>query len=199
MNKMDKLHLLKDNLNEKKEKKWDNRFITLKISEYDAYKDVNYLSLRLLKEKLKNEKNEQKKLKRAYSIRDSSLNNNKKIKLTNPNNDLLTKQNLEVNSKLAQKHFHNIKFNNTIFTIPKKNYTNTMPNSTRREKSDNNKQINKYSPREKKEKYLMNTKNIYTSLHRNNNYDFKENKNLKNIFINDIVQKIQGDKELNEI
>ena len=66
MKKMDKLHLLKDDLNEKKEKKWDNRFITLKISEYDAYKDVNYLSLGLIKSKIRYEEKQLKESQKKH-------------------------------------------------------------------------------------------------------------------------------------
>ena len=45
-----------DNPNEDKEKKWDERFFLDKIPPYDAYKDVNYLSLGLIKSKIKYEK-----------------------------------------------------------------------------------------------------------------------------------------------
>ena len=60
MKKYSKSKLLKAYLNEKKERNWDNRFTNLKISEYDSYKDINYLSLGLFKAKIKYEKKEQK-------------------------------------------------------------------------------------------------------------------------------------------
>ena len=44
-----------DNQNEDKEKKWDERFFLDKIPPYDAYKDLNYLSLGLIKSKIKYE------------------------------------------------------------------------------------------------------------------------------------------------
>ena len=44
-----------DNQNENKEKKWDERFFLDKIPPYDAYKDLNYLSLGLIKSKIKYE------------------------------------------------------------------------------------------------------------------------------------------------
>jgi hypothetical protein len=51
---------------EEKEKKWDNRFVLEKIPPYDAFKDANYLSLGLMKSKIKYErfleKEKQKKL-----------------------------------------------------------------------------------------------------------------------------------------
>ena len=51
---------------EGKEKKWDQRFVLYKIPPYDAFKDVNYLSLGLMKSKIRYEqfvqKEKQKKL-----------------------------------------------------------------------------------------------------------------------------------------
>ena len=44
-----------ENQNGVKEKKWDERFFLYKIPPYDAYKDVNYLSLGLIKSKIKYE------------------------------------------------------------------------------------------------------------------------------------------------
>ena len=44
-----------DNPKDEKEKKWDQRFILDKIPPYDAYKDVNYLSLGLIKSKIRYE------------------------------------------------------------------------------------------------------------------------------------------------
>ena len=35
------------------EKKWNERFILEKIPQYDAYKDINYLSLGLVKSKIR--------------------------------------------------------------------------------------------------------------------------------------------------
>ena len=47
--------LREENQNGGKEKKWDERFFLYKIPPYDAYKDVNYLSLGLIKSKIKYE------------------------------------------------------------------------------------------------------------------------------------------------
>ena len=49
-------YLREDSQNEDKEKRWDERFFLDKIPPYDAYKDVNYLSLGLIKSKIKYEK-----------------------------------------------------------------------------------------------------------------------------------------------
>ena len=52
---------------QEKEKNWDQRFVLLKIPPYDAFKDMNYISLGLMKSKIKYErfleKEKQKKLK----------------------------------------------------------------------------------------------------------------------------------------
>ena len=52
---------------QEKEKNWDQRFVLYKIPPYDAFKDMNYLSLGLMKSKIKYErfleKEKQKKLK----------------------------------------------------------------------------------------------------------------------------------------
>ena len=42
------------------EKKWNERFILDKIPQYDAYKDINYLSLGLVKSKIKYEEKQSK-------------------------------------------------------------------------------------------------------------------------------------------
>jgi hypothetical protein len=47
--------LREGNQNDEKEKKWNERFILDKIPPYDAYKDTNYLSLGLIKSKIKYE------------------------------------------------------------------------------------------------------------------------------------------------
>ena len=171
MKKYNNPHILKASLNEQKEKKWDNRFTNLKITEYNSFRDINYISLGLIKAKLKYEKNEEKKLKRAYSIKDSTFNSKTKIPSPNKGQDTLN-----------QINYNNIKNKKSI-------YSNTIPNSCRKTKEDNinNKIITK--------KYSL------SPLYKIKNDSFKENNNkkIKNILINDIVMKIQGDEKINEL
>ena len=180
-------HLLKVSLNEQKEKKWDNRFTTLKISEYDSYRDINYLSLGLIKAKLKYEKNEEKKLKRAYSIKESSLNSKNKISSPKKGYILTSKDSKNNNSlsKISPRKY-NINCSNVR---NKKNYcSKTIPNSCRKMKEDINIKLNT-------------KKEPFSPLYKIRNYSFKENNNkkIKNIIINDIIMKIQGDEKMNEL
>ena len=48
--------LREETQNDDRGKKWDERFFLDKIPPYDAYKDVNYLSLGLIKSKIKYKK-----------------------------------------------------------------------------------------------------------------------------------------------
>ena len=84
---------------QEKEKNWDQRFVLSKIPPYDAFKDLNYLSLGLMKSKIKYErfleKEKQKKLKlktprytEHYVI--DSQTGNKKSKEKNKNSLLYT-------------------------------------------------------------------------------------------------------------
>ena len=207
MKKNDKSHLIKAYLNEEKEKKWDNRFTNLKITEYDSYKDLNYLSQRLIKAKLKYEKKEEKKLKRAYSKKESSLKNKKTIinsSRANSNiyiDDLINKNfsNNLVISKLTPRNKDNIKFNKTCEYFNKnKNQDNSKPitNSCKKDK-------NLFNSNEKKIETNPNKK-MFSPKYKNINYSYKGNKiekdkNYKNIYLNDILTKIKNDEELNEI
>ena len=58
--------LRKENPIESNQKKWDERFFLEKIPPYDAYKDINYLSLGLMKSKIKYENLLEKEKLRKY-------------------------------------------------------------------------------------------------------------------------------------
>ena len=63
--KLNKLKILKKN--------WDERFILEKIPQYNAYKDINYLSLGLVKSKIRYEESQKKNsLKKAKKLRHNS-------------------------------------------------------------------------------------------------------------------------------
>ena len=199
MKKYHKSILLKAYLNDKKERKWDNRFTNLKISEYDSFQDINYLSLGLFKAKIKYEKNEEKKLRRAYSIKEPIVNN--KIKLTSPNSDIFINKNLKDN--LSSKNIQNNTFNNTVHNRHKKEDVKGFPNSCRKEKHSGMNKIQIFS-REKSNEKIINKKMYFSPLNINKNNIFKEssnsnNKNVKKISTNDLLTKIQEDKDLNEI
>ena len=61
--------LREDSQKEDKEKKWDERFFLDKIPPYDAYKDVNYLSLGLIKSKIKYENFLEKEKLKKYRLK----------------------------------------------------------------------------------------------------------------------------------
>ena len=180
-------------LNEQKEKNWDNRFTNLKITEYDSFKDVNLLSLGLIKAKIKFENNE-KILKRAASKRDATYRMNANIGNKDCNYFSPSKQNI----------YANINFNN-LLSINNKNkygYMDTFPNSCRKQKnitnsptvSSSDRKTNKNSPKEKENPDLS------SPLYRYKNYSFRERKqNFQNILINDLIIKIQLDKDLNKL
>ena len=134
-------------LNEQKEKNWDNRFTNLKITEYDAYRDINLLSLGLIKAKIKYENNE-KTLKRAASKREPpSYRMNSNI----GNNDFF--------SPLKQNKNTKINFNNLLTNNNKNIYghVGTFPNSCKKQKNITNSptvstsdiKANKNSPKDK--------------------------------------------------
>ena len=62
-------YLREDSQNEDKEKRWDERFFLDKIPPYDAYKDINYLSLGLIKSKIKYEKFLEKEKLKKYRLK----------------------------------------------------------------------------------------------------------------------------------
>ena len=180
-------------LNELKEKNWDNRFTNLKITEYDSYKDVNLLSLGLIKAKIKFENNE-KILKRAASKRDPTYRMN-----TNIGND-----DCNYFSPSKQYNYGNINFNNLLQNnnINKYGHIGTFPNSCRKQKnitnspsaSTSDRKTNKNSPKEKE------NQDLFSPLYRYKNYSFRERKNnFQNIMINDLIIKIQLDKDLNKL
>ena len=184
MKKYDKSSILKK-VNEEKEKMWDNRFTTLKITEYDSYKDINYLSLGLIKAKIKYEKEDNKKIKRAYSIKESFLNHNNDIKPSSLN---------------SPRNNNKIKFN--IFSKNKKTIdTEIIPNSCKKQKNDYYTKNIILSP--EKNENLTQKKQFLTPFYKVKNYSFKENRNnsnnLRNYFINEVLIKIQGDEELTKL
>ena len=91
MKEHDKFTQLLFQENKQKEKMWDDRFILEKISQYDAVKDPNYLSLSLLKAKNKlddkNVKNKHPNTKNRIHSSHYSINSlNKKLPLPQKNN-----------------------------------------------------------------------------------------------------------------
>ena len=193
---MKKVNLEKEALlNEQKEKNWDNRFTNLKITEYDSFKDVNFLSLGLIKAKIKFENNE-KILKRAASKRDPTYRMN-----TNIGND-----DCNYFSPSKQYNYGNINFNNLLQNnnINKYGHIGTFPNSCRKQTnitnspsaSTSDRKTNKNSPKEKEKE----NQDLFSPLYRYKNYSFRERKNnFQNIMINDLIIKIQLDKDLNKL
>ena len=74
MEKKRKLNLINSKI-KMMEKNWNERFILEKIPNYDAYKDINYLSLGLLRTKMRYEEKKLKEnQKKSQKLRINSSN-----------------------------------------------------------------------------------------------------------------------------
>ena len=162
--------LREENQNGDKEKKWNERFFLEKIPPYDAYKDINYLSLGLIKSKIRYEKLlEKEKI--------------KKFRLRNP----LFSEHYILESQPKKSPF-NKKF---LFSInqernknedSKKSHSLTYSHRLERKKNSTLKNINKYSFNDIDYKYKTNymTKNnlpnkIIRDNYQNNKLTMEEN------------------------
>ena len=154
MNSMRKSYKKKRKLNKLKilEKNWDERFILEKIPQYNAYKDINYLSLGLVKSKIryeesqkKNSKKKQKKLRHNSSRHTMNSKNKKSIPAPffslkdNDNQDLLF-----IKQEKRPHTLKKVKNNKTMdyeikpkkYKIEKEYYNKTYENNNT--KNDNN-------------------------------------------------------------
>ena len=104
------VYFLRESQNNGKEKKWDERFFLDKIPPYDAYKDENYLSLGLIKSKIKyenlleRERSKKKKLKKNYCTEHFLIDSQPKKKLINKKlifsvNNNKEKKNIDISKK----------------------------------------------------------------------------------------------------
>ena len=147
-----------DHKNEDKEKKWDERFFLDKIPPYDAYKDVNYLSLGLIKSKIKYENFLEKEKSKKYKIKSpfysehylidsqpkKKILNKKLIFSIDNKHDKNTIDNYKKSHSLSYNHYFErksplIKSHNIGKKIDNKYITNYMANYL----SPNNKNENK--------------------------------------------------------
>ena len=80
-----------DNKDDDREKKWDERFFLDKIPPYDAYKDVNYLSLGLIKSKIKYENYIEKEKSKNFKIKNPFYSEHYLIE-SQPKKDVLNKR-----------------------------------------------------------------------------------------------------------
>ena len=160
------------------EKKWNERFILEKIPQYDAYKDINYLSLGLVRSKLRYEEKQIKEGKKT-----------KKLRTNSTRQTLNTKSRKNMYSPLPTTLKENEKTD--LFTLK----LTKRPLTIKRKKMKLNKTLDSNNILEKKEEknnYVKTVENqkIYNSTHKNNN----ENNDKEYI----VIDKALGD-ELNEI
>ena len=100
------VYFLRESHNDGKEKKWDQRFFLDKIPPYDAYKDENYLSLGLIKSKIKyenlleKERRRKKKLKNPFYSEHYLIDSQAKKRLNNK------KLIFNINNSKEKKKFH---------------------------------------------------------------------------------------------
>ena len=160
------------------EKNWNERFILEKIPQYDAYKDVNYLSLGLIKSKLRYEERQVKE----------SQKKNKKLKNDSSYHTLNTKPKKNIYSPILTtlKENENIdlfslKLSKRPLTIKRKKLNKTIEFNIKEKKDDNNQYIKTYE-----------NKNIH-----NNKQNINENKDKDSIVIDkDLSDKLNEIKEL---
>ena len=105
-----------------REKDWDDRFILGKIPQFDAYNDINYLSLGLLKSKLRfDQRNKKKNPYRPDSHKSTKSSPAKRVfsaTLTKPKNNFVRK------SSANPRHTQRIDFYNNNFNTNNNNYNN---------------------------------------------------------------------------
>ena len=162
--------LREGNQNDEKEKKWNERFILDKIPPYDAYKDTNYLSLGLIKSKIKYENLLEKERAKKLKMKSPFYTEHYMINSVQKKNNIQSKTFKESINDKNKKLIFNIETSQEKGKIfdPKKTYSLTSKH------------------RIYKNKTFSNEKNI-TYKYRNNNYLIK-----KNLIIND-----NNSKEMN--
>ena len=162
------------------EKNWNERFILDKIPQYDAYKDVNYLSLGLVKSKIKYEEKQSK----------GSHKKPKKLRTTSSRLTLNVKGKKGIISPLLAAL--NDKETKDLFTIK----YHKRPFTIKRKKIKLNKTFNFNEKKSEKSsdyiEYCKTYSNKINAKLTNNNEEEKNDKN--NIIIDEVLQ-----GELNEI
>ena len=195
------------------EKNWNERFILEKIPQYDAYQDINYLSLGLLKSKLRYEEKQMKesqksqrkpsKLRTNSSRRTFNARPKKNIHIPiisqqkeNEKQDLSIKRSKRSNTIKGRK----MKLNKTLeYYVKEKIAEKKAKKEKEREREYYNKTYeNKYNATTSNQNNNINTNantNIYTNNNNNNEQNLEEdNSDKENIVIDQALQ-----DELNEI
>ena len=174
------------------EKNWDERFILEKIPKYDAYKDLNYLSLGLIKTKIRHEEKEKQK---------ESHSKTKKLRTNSSRRTFNTKPKKAMYSPLLtlikeneKTDLFTLKLTKRPLTIKRKKMNKTIEfnNIKLKEKNDENKKRNE------KDYYTKTyeNKNTYKNKPNNNNTNNNENNDSDRECI--VIDQFLSD-ELNEI
>ena len=171
------------------ENNWDERFILEKIPQYDAYKDINYLSLGLVKSKLRYE---EKQLKESQKKNRKLRTNSSRLTLnTKPKKSIYTP--LLTSLKENEKNdFLSLKHNKRPLTIKRRNIkmNKTTEFNMKDKKDDKNSYIKTYENK---------NKNQYNNNNKQNNVNTNPNINANNNDKECIVIDKELEKELNEI
>ena len=160
------------------EKNWNERFILEKIPHYDAYKDINYLSLGLIKSKMRYEEKQLKEHQKK----------NKKLRTNSSRRTLNTKPKKNLYAPLLTNFKENEKADLFSLKLSKR------PLTIKRKQMKMNKTLD-CNVREKKEEKInycktYENKNLYNNIQNNDN-EYNEEENI-------VIDKALGD-ELNEI
>ena len=179
--------LREETQNKDKEKKWDERFFLDKIPPYDAYKDVNYLSLGLMKSKIRYEylleKEKLKKIKSKNPLYSEHylLESQPKTNITNKKLVFSVENYQDKNKINDYKKYHSLTYSHH-HPNRKKNYIiKSINQNDQNNNSNNNNNINNY-------KYQNNYITNYLSA---NNKNEKNNKNQLSIDESDLLEEFE--------
>ena len=156
------VYFLREDNNDEKEKKWNERFILDKIPPYDAYKDTNYLSLGLIKSKIKYENLLEKERAKKFKMKSPFYTEHYMIDSVQKKNNIQSRTFKESINEKNKKLIFNIDTSQEKGKVNdhKKTYSLTSKHRFFKNKTFSGKKIN--------------GKNI-TYKYRNNNYEIKNN------------------------
>ena len=145
------------------EKKWNERFILEKIPQYDAYKDINYLSLGLVKSKIRYEEKQLKECQKKT----------KKLRTNSSRHTLNTKPKKNMYSPLFNLIKENEKTDLFSLKLAKRPLTIKRSKMKLNKTIDINLLLKKNKDKQEKEKHLKTEENqhLYNQIQTNNNDD----------------------------
>ena len=167
----------------KREQNWNNRFILGKIPQFNAYNDINYLSLGLLKSKLRYEgRSRQKNPSKIDSKKSTKSSSSKRIfsaTISKPKRTIIRKA--STNTKYSQnkeisKNFNNYDSNFNIYTKSSNNYNNNYNNNNYNNTYNNNYNNNNFHY------HKYNYTNNFNNFNNFNDVSIEEDSELSNSY-----------------